>query len=329
MKVVDLHPEALLDKEARGELTESERARLEAHLERCVTCRFEREARADFAAELDEDHAQISVQRLLATMDDVASEDELDETREPRREEEPEKIAPLAPPPSRRGRRLGRIVALAAAALLVGGVATAQGGAHVWARLSALWTAAPEVETSARTPPTTGPSTKRVAAVTSATPVLEEHAEASEEPEAPSASVPSAPLLAEPPPRPPVENARTLFDAMSEARRRGDYAHAMALHRRLQAEYPRSREAHVSHATAGRLLLDRGDAVGALESFDAYQARGPGALDEEVLVGRATALDRLGRSDEARASWQALLVAFPETPYASHARSRMGDVRVP
>jgi anti-sigma factor RsiW len=52
MKIVDLHPEDLFDKELRGELTDSERARLEAHLERCSTCRFEREVRADFADEL-------------------------------------------------------------------------------------------------------------------------------------------------------------------------------------------------------------------------------------------------------------------------------------
>ena len=52
MKIVDLHPEDLFDKELLDELTDSERARLEAHLERCSTCRFEREVRADFADEL-------------------------------------------------------------------------------------------------------------------------------------------------------------------------------------------------------------------------------------------------------------------------------------
>jgi len=52
MTAVDLHPEDLVDKELLGELTDSERARLDAHLERCSTCRFERAVRADFADEL-------------------------------------------------------------------------------------------------------------------------------------------------------------------------------------------------------------------------------------------------------------------------------------
>lgn len=52
MTAVDLHPEDLVDKELLGELTDSERARLDAHLERCATCRFERAVRADFADEL-------------------------------------------------------------------------------------------------------------------------------------------------------------------------------------------------------------------------------------------------------------------------------------
>jgi TolA-binding protein len=154
-----------------------------------------------------------------------------------------------------------------------------------------------------------------------------------DEPEAPSATSsaasPPSSISVLTPPATNAESSKTLFDAMSEARRQGDYPRVMALHRRLQAEYPRSREAHVSHATIGRLLLDRGDAAAALESFAAYQARGSGALDEAVMVGRATALDRLGRSDEARASWQALLAAFPETPYAEHARMRTGGARVP
>jgi outer membrane protein assembly factor BamD (BamD/ComL family) len=44
------------------------------------------------------------------------------------------------------------------------------------------------------------------------------------------------------------------------------------------------------------------------------------------MVGRATALERLGRADEASRAWGALLAAFPETPYAAHARARLGGL---
>jgi TolA-binding protein len=344
MNVVDLHPEDLLDKEARGELTASERAHLDAHLARCMTCRFEREVRADFADELEGTSPESSMQRLLAFMDrdmpdEPASQPVRSSTRdatervpasedaplpappEPRQDE-----SPLAPPSRRGRRRVGRIVLLIAAAVLVGGVATAQGGARVWARLSASWSDTPAVEMPARAPaPSALPGVFSSATAIALERTPPDESAADETPEAPAPEVSAVPIRTAPPP----ETAASLFDAANHARRQGDYARAIALHRRLQALHPTSREAHVSHATVGRLLLDRGDAAAALASFDAYQAHGAGDLDEAVLVGRATALDRLGRADEARTAWQALLVAFPQTPYATHARSRTGGASTP
>ena len=127
---------------------------------------------------------------------------------------------------------------------------------------------------------------------------------------------------------PTADGAASLFEAATDARRRGDYGRAIGLQRELQSRYPQSRESHVSRATMGRLLLDRGEPAGALSNFDAYLAGGSGELGEEAMVGRATALERLGRSDEAVGAWQALLAAYPTTPYASHARSRLGSMSV-
>jgi TolA-binding protein len=147
--------------------------------------------------------------------------------------------------------------------------------------------------------------------------------------EAPAPAPPSVFIAVKAPaPAEATETAASIFDAANEARRKGDYARAVSLDRRLQITYPSSREAHVSYATVGRLLLDRGDAAAALASFDRYQARGGGALDEPVLVGRATALERLGRPDEARMAWATLLSSFPDTPYAEHARMRVDGTRL-
>jgi TolA-binding protein len=133
----------------------------------------------------------------------------------------------------------------------------------------------------------------------------------------PVASVAPAPM----PPMP--EDASTLFEAANDARRHGDYGRALAIHRDLQARFGRSQEARVARATVGRLLLDRGDPAGALESFDAYLGDGAGALGEEAMAGRATALDRLGRTEDARRAWSALLAAYPDSAYGAHARARI------
>ena len=65
MNVVDLHPEELLDKAARGELSADEHVRLSAHLVRCSACRAERVLRADFAAELDGDDRDSAIIGLV------------------------------------------------------------------------------------------------------------------------------------------------------------------------------------------------------------------------------------------------------------------------
>jgi hypothetical protein len=49
--VIDVHPEDLLDREARGALSGDQRVLLNAHLAHCESCRLERLLRKDFAAE--------------------------------------------------------------------------------------------------------------------------------------------------------------------------------------------------------------------------------------------------------------------------------------
>jgi TolA-binding protein len=155
----------------------------------------------------------------------------------------------------------------------------------------------------------------------------------------PAREVASADVLAPPPPAPvaparlashhaAASGAASLFDAATDARRQGSYGRAIDLQRELLSRYPNSREAHLAHETLGRLLLDRGDPAGAFTSFDAYLADGSGELGEEAMVGRATALERLGRTAQAMDAWRALLAAYPDTAYASHAKSRLGSLSV-
>jgi TolA-binding protein len=306
MKVVDLHPDDLLDKEARGELTEVERTRLEAHLARCETCRFERVVRDDFAEEL-----------FMAEEEDVPSQ-----RLPPLVAPEPEKVERRISTRPARVRRNLRVALLVAAAVMIGSAATAGGvGGRVWAHVASALSLSDETTTLAPSPAepvttvaTHAPSQKRVVAP---------EPTAFAVPETAPAVVPVALSSAPPSNETPTSTPASLFEAANKARNAGDYGRSITLHRRLEATFPQSREAHTSYATLGRLLLDRGDAMGALQAFDAYQAKGPGPLDEAVLVGRATALERLGRDAEARATWTQLLRDFPDTPYREHAESKL------
>ncbi|MGH7269474.1 MAG: zf-HC2 domain-containing protein, partial [Polyangiaceae bacterium] len=307
-KVADLHPEDLLERDALGGLDEAERARLEAHLARCSTCRFERQLRADFADELEAGGPGVSV-------------------------------ASLSPPRARAWPRSRTARALwlpaAAALLLVAGGAAAAiglGGARWLARVSqptgvpAL--SAEGAQGAARSsahrssPHATGPlpqdatESERTIDLPSKASVQIEGARPRQAAHKPMARE-TASTVAEP------SEAARMFDAETEARRHGDYPRVLAIHRELLQRFGASREAQVSRATIGHLLLDRGDPAGALASFNAYFAAGSCALAEEAMIGRATALDHLGDAGEAASAWRALLAAFPDTSYAAHAQARI------
>jgi TolA-binding protein len=301
VSVVDLHPENLLDREIRGELDPAERERLEAHLAQCATCRFERQLRAGFALELSRDSVPPEIAGLVDTL----------AKREP--------PVPVVVPPSR-VRRV-KLVLLAAAAtltLVAGAFASTEAGRR---------TVAPLFGREGSSTPYGEATPATVTAMSRALPLRSPLAAApvpSPEPD-PVEPPPPPPVAALPPPptaTPPAGPA-SLFGAEADARRRGDTARMLQLHAELVARYPQSHEAQVSRMMVARMLLDRGDAAGALAGFDAYLRAGSGELREDALAGRATALERLGRTDEARRAWMALLDQYPNTAYGAHARSRV------
>lgn len=318
---IDLHPEELIEREVDGDLTDAERARLEAHLRHCPACRMERRVRMDFrdAESLPEPDTQAFVARLVL----------------------PDRARPASTSPRKRVRRVP--LALAAAALLaIAGLAAAASS------LSTRWNGtAPDRGTQAAarsimaaspfarrspTPVETGSTAPNDA--TSMLPVTAPEPSSERAPGDGSGIAFARPAEPSPFARPsrstgaarpqlaPLEDASRLFGEASASRRNGDHEAARAAYRRLIARYPSSLEARESLEALGRMLLDDGDAAGALNSFDAYLGRG-GALAEEAMLGRASALQRLGRVEEERNAWATILETYPDSVHADRARRRL------
>jgi tetratricopeptide (TPR) repeat protein len=80
-----------------------------------------------------------------------------------------------------------------------------------------------------------------------------------------------------------TDSATELFAAANRARLSGDRPFAMAKYQQLLSNWPTSAEAALTQATLGRLLLDSGNPVGALEHLDAYLGANDQTLKEDVL----------------------------------------------
>ncbi len=342
MTVVDLHPEDLLDREARGELGAAELERLERHVAQCKPCLLERQARADFRLE-DGGGPEVDVQRLLS--------DVFTPGASRARTHDVQRSRPA-------GRRL-RPAVLIAATLLVA-TASAAAGWRGLRSAGAHDAPSPAVAISQPPPPARAP-------VRAGSPVaahVVEPREITVDVTAPSPAPPLAtteprptaviqvasprvstrmtvPTLSAAPPlvtvdapaaalptAPPVDDAAALFDRANRARRSGDHARASDVYRALVERYPASAEAHESQAVLGRLLLGDGQANAALRYFDEYLRTG-GALAEDVMADRAQALARLGRVHDEADAWGALLRAYPSSVHSDRALGRLGELGAP
>jgi TolA-binding protein len=126
--------------------------------------------------------------------------------------------------------------------------------------------------------------------------------------------VPGSALLSPPPVR---DDAASLFAQAVSERKQGRAQLAIAAFRSLQRRFPESREATVALVSLGDLLLGAGHRAEALLAFETYLLRAPGgALQPEAMVGKARALEALGRVREAAASWREIARRFPDSPYA-------------
>jgi TolA-binding protein len=140
------------------------------------------------------------------------------------------------------------------------------------------------------------------------------------------ASRPSRPTRpAKAKPAPTVPDPEDLFARANAARDAGHDAEAADLYRALLARRPEPDSANVARIDLALLYLRRldrpADALGLFEDY--LRAAPDGTLAERALVGKADALARLGRVDDERAAWQALLERWPESLQASRARRRL------
>jgi tetratricopeptide (TPR) repeat protein len=320
MSSVDLHPEGLIEADARGELRGGDRERLEWHLAQCEVCRFERLARKDFRRELEREVEDLDVSHLLTQALLGGGE-----------------IAAVASPAGRRKRRV-RLGLLAAAMVTIAGTAAAAVGFSEMRVVipRGFETEAQRAGAPART--NVEPAPARAGVESALPPSASSAAQGSDAPmDSQTPSTQAAGLAARPAlPSPssmalasgaasPQRGAGTLFAQANSARRADDHEQSTRLYQELIARYRSSPEAHEAEAVLGQTLLDSNDPGGALRYFDDYLDT-DGALREDVTRDRAIALGRLGRSDDEAAAWTALLAAYPNSVHGERARKRLSEL---
>lgn len=121
------------------------------------------------------------------------------------------------------------------------------------------------------------------------------------------------------------ETAAQLFAEANDLRRTGNDSQAISTYRKVERLFPGSPEGEQSYATLGSLLMEHGSPQEALGQFDHYIERG-GPLLVDVLVGKAGALQRLGRAADERRTWETLLERFPKSVHAARAKTRLAEL---
>ena len=357
MKVVDIHPEELIDRLSGGLLSLAERKRLDLHLAQCSSCRFEIAVRADLAqdAPLPEERPQLTFAAAPPISGVVAVQRD-------------DSAAPFPRSLRVRSRRRWPLAMLAAALVLSAGGAMA---AVITGAVRGQWLGwtpeAKPAESSVRVSGTKPVArAKRAVSASAATtaPLDEAHPSTALPPSSgPSESTAApAPVVAAHSPDHPTrsrqtelsragaddprqrakgalpadsaaastgdtsakrEDAAALFAEANRARRDGNADRAVGLYRALQSRYPSSSESELSRALLAQLLLDRGNPEAALAGFDHYLAVDAPVLTAEALVGRARALEQLGKPTQAAAAWRKVQSEFPGSVHARLAEKRL------
>ena len=304
MSLVELHPEELLDRAQKGALTTAERRDLAAHLRRCPACVAERRWAVDAAAAVEREEAgadRARTDRLVAAVMN--------------RRRGATAAAVAAMDGGRpRSRRAAVVMALVAGGCLLSGAAAAT----LWPAARRLWVddakVVPAVPAARPSPPARAEQVPAMAATPPAEPAP-----------APVAPAKMAARAARPAPATaPPETAATLFGELARARRAGRLVEARQAHDLLVDRFPGTREERAGRLLVAQLALRRDEPGVALDLFERYLGTDvEGALAEEARLGRALALERLGRAPDERRAWRELLERHPRSIHAARARARL------
>jgi TolA-binding protein len=353
MTVVGLHPEELFDKMNDGELSSLERERLQAHLGSCEVCRFEYAARLDFQQEALE-LGGLGMPPALPLRPLPLVDAPLPKPRRRRSRRVVWGLAAAAlisASAAVASSFVGRAEWHALEQLLSQTAAPAQERAPAPAKparspvpvaaASSLDAEAPLVDAQlvgAQAPALTAASLEHALPVRAHEPAKHRSSEAGASTPRPSTPAPPVNLEivgnkdATSPKEAPVKepaSAAKLFGEANQARRSGDVGRASGLYHLLQDQFPGSPEADLSRVTLALLLLDSGDAQGALSGFERYLAGSSRGLEAEALVGRARALGRLGRRDLEASAWREVQRKYPSSIYGRQAGERLSALGQP
>jgi TolA-binding protein len=355
---VDIHPEDLIDKLMRAGLSEPEQLRFRAHLEGCASCRFEMSVRLDLALEARANAARMpQTTEAAPPVSAPLGEEAAAPMAVPRRPRARPRwvlgiiaaalllfagAAAAAVASETVNRRWLPWLARPSSAALVANRAAplaAKRSANP-SPLAASATLAPSAGPALTAAPSPAPvpsgatpdeaSRGRRASARAAVESAHRVPLGTQSPASPSAHAseasavsPGASEGAAQADTTPRSDAAALFAEANRARRDGNAERAVSLYRALQARYPSASETQLSRAVLAQVLLERGNPEGALAGFDSYLAAGSPVLSAEALVGRARALEQLGKTEQASAAWREVQQRFPGSVHARLAATRL------
>ena len=121
--------------------------------------------------------------------------------------------------------------------------------------------------------------------------------------------------------------AQVNLDEWRETKKGDDYDRAIGSFQELVDRYPKSPLAERNYQILAYMRLDRGEALGTLQTFQSYIDAYPKSPEvPQAHKAMAEAYLLLRKYDEATGEYKKIIAEFPDTDHAREARYRLGDV---